>query len=87
MGTLKSNQKIIYESPDNGGTIYGRYAGSNERWIVGYSEEKKSMLESIKEDKLWGEIRRAAKKDSRLQLELDRVKLIYELSKKSINDE
>lgn len=82
MGNLKPGAKIIYESPDKGGTVYGRYAGTNERWVVGYSTETKNTLDQIKEDKLWGEIRRAAKNDPRLQSELDRVKLIYELSKK-----
>lgn len=82
MGNLKPGANIVYESPDGGGTVYGRYAGTNERWVVGYSEDTKDRLESIKEDKLWGEIRRAAKKDKRLQSELDRVKIIYELSKK-----
>lgn len=82
MGTLKPNATIIYESPDKGGTVYGRYAGTNDRWIVGYSHETRNALDDIKEDKLWGEIRRAAKSDYRLQSELDRVKLIYELSKK-----
>ena len=81
MGTLKPNTAIIYESPDGGGTVYGRYAGTNDRWIVGYSHEHENKLEQIKEDKLWGEIRRAAKNDPRLQTELDRVKLIYQLSK------
>lgn len=82
MGNLEQGKTIIYESPDKGGTVYGRYAGTNERWVVGYSEDTKDRLESIKEDKLWGEIRRAAKKDERLQRELDRVKIMYQLSKK-----
>lgn len=82
MGKLKPGAEIIYESPDNGGTIYGRYAGTNERWVVGYSEDAKDRLESIREDKLWGEIRRAAKSNEVLQSALDRVKILYELSKK-----
>jgi hypothetical protein len=81
MGNLRPGAKIIYESPDNGGTVYGRYAGTNERWVVGYSQDTKDTLESIKEDKLWGEIRRAAKSNKVLQDALDRVKIIYELSK------
>jgi hypothetical protein len=48
---------------------------------VGYSQDTKDTLESIKEDKLWGEIRRAAKSNKILQDALDRVKIIYELSK------
>jgi hypothetical protein len=82
MGSLRPGKEIIYESPDNGGTIYGRYAGTNDRWIVGYSQSAKDNLESIKEDKLWGEIRRSAKSNPLLQEALDRVKIIYELSKK-----
>lgn len=83
MGTLKPNATIIYESPDKGGTVYGRYAGTNDRWIVGYSHETRNALDDIKEDKLWGEIRRAAKKDPRLQQELERVILIYHLGKQN----
>jgi hypothetical protein len=82
MGNLKPGAKIIYESPDGGGTVYGRYAGTNERWIVGYSHDAQNKLDSIKEDKLWGEIRRAAKSNKVLQDALDRVKIVYELSKK-----
>lgn len=81
MGKLRPGKEIIYESSEEGGKIYGRYAGTNERWIVGYSEEKKSTIDQIKDDKLWGEIRRAAKSNKVLQDALDRVKIIYELSK------
>jgi hypothetical protein len=38
-------------------------------------------LERIKADKLWGEIRRAAKTDPVLRNALDRAILIYQLSK------
>ena len=82
MGNLKPNATIIYESPDNGGTIYGRYVGTNDRWVVGSGGVRQNSMDELKEDKLWGEIRRAAKTDARLQKELDRVKIIYELSKK-----
>jgi hypothetical protein len=34
------------------------------------------------EDKLWGAIRRAALTNEMLRKELDRVKILYELSKK-----
>lgn len=81
MGTLRPGAKIIYESPDSGDTVYARYAGESERWMVGQSTKAVDRLEQIREDKLWGEIRRAAKKNPRLQKELDRVKIIYELSK------
>jgi hypothetical protein len=81
MGNLKPGAEIIYESHDNGETVYGRYAGTNDRWVVGYSQDTKDTLESIKEDKLWGEIRRAAKTNEALQSALDRAILVYHLSK------
>lgn len=81
MGKLRPGEKIIYESPDNGGTIYGRYAGTNERWVVGYSHEKQSTLDQIKEDKMWGEIRRMSKTNKALQHALSRVILIYNMIK------
>ena len=81
MGKLKPGAEIIYESPDDGSTIYGRYAGTNERWIVGYSQEKQSTIDQIREAKLWGEIRQAAKTNRSLQKALDRVITIYRLSK------
>ena len=81
MGSLKPDAKIIYESPDDGDTVYARYAGESERWLVGQSTKAKDRIDLIKEDKLWGEIRRAAKSNEILQDALDRVKIIYELSK------
>jgi hypothetical protein len=39
------------------------------------------LLEHVKEDKLWGEIRRAARTNKTLQDALDRAILIYQLSK------
>jgi len=81
VGSLKPGAKIIYESPDNGDTVYARYAGESERWMVGQSTQAKDRIDLIKEDKLWGEIRRAAKLNKVLQDALDRVKILYELSK------
>jgi hypothetical protein len=40
-----------------------------------------SLIEHIRDKKLWGDIHRAAKKNPLLQDALDRVKIIYELSK------
>jgi len=81
MGRLKPGATIIYESPDNGDTVYARYAGETERWMIGQSTKAEDLLESILEDKIWGEIRRAAKSNKALQDAIDRVKIIYELSK------
>lgn len=40
-----------------------------------------TLIERVKEDKLWGEIRRAAKTNNSLQAALDHAIMIYKLSK------
>jgi len=82
MGSLKPNKSIIYESPDGGETVYARYSGETERWMVGQSTKAKDRIESIQDDKLWGEIRRAAKSNTTLQQALDRAIMIYHLGNK-----
>lgn len=75
------NQKYIYESPDKGGTIYRRKFGEPDRELYRISDEVSDKLAEIKEDKLWGEIRRAAKSNKVLQDILERAILIYQLSR------
>ena len=88
MGTLKPGATYIYER--NGEEIYAREAGKTERKLIGYQYENKvdprtpdgrPLYEHLKEDKLWGEIRRAAKSNKALQSVLDRAILVYHLSK------
>jgi hypothetical protein len=79
MGTLKPGATYIYERAD--GVTYAREFGSNDRTAIGWDYETKLKLDGLKEDKLWVEIRRAAKSNHALQEALDRVKVIYELSK------
>lgn len=81
MGKLKPGEEIIYESPDGGETVYGRYAGETDRWLVGRSAKANSLIDELREQKLWGEIHRAAKINPLLQEALDRVKILYELGK------
>ena len=78
---MKEDQKYIYESPDRGETIYRRKFGEIDRELYRVSTEVSDKLSAIKEDKLWGEIRRAAKSNKVLQDALERVILIYQLSK------
>ena len=89
MGSLTPGATYVYER--NGEEIYAREIGKTERKLVGYQYENKidprtndgrPLYEHIKEDKLWGEIRRAAKSNLVLQSELDRVIMLYHLSKK-----
>jgi hypothetical protein len=88
MGTLKPGATYIYER--NGDEIYSREVGSSDRNLVGYRHENKvdsrtsdgrPLIEHIRDDKLWGEIRRAAPTNPTLQKALDRAIMIYRLSK------
>lgn len=81
MSSLKPDPTYIYESPDKGGTIYRRKFGETKRELYRVSDEVSDKLAEIREDKLWGEIRRAAKSNKVLQDALERVILIHQLSK------
>ena len=77
MGTMVPGKRYIYEK--SGGITYRREFGSQDRVAIGWDE----TFEAIKEDKLWGEIRRAANKDPVLREMLDQVRVYYELRKES----
>lgn len=81
MSSLKPSNTYIYESPDKGGTIYRRKFGEIDRELYRVSDEVSDKLAKIKEDKLWEEIRRAAKSNKVLQDVLERAILVYQLSK------
>jgi hypothetical protein len=76
----------IFESPDGGKTVYSREFGSIDRHPVGWEFDKRTsdgrpLHDHIMENKLWGEIRRAAKSNPALQDAMDRVKVLYYISK------
>lgn len=83
MGTLKPGATYIYERAD--GIVYAREFGADpaDRFVVGYesSSEFDTVRNSIKENQLWHEIRRAAETNPAIQEALDRVKVLYELTK------
>jgi len=86
MGTLKPGATYVYER--NGGEIYAREIGKTERKLIGYdyqpdprTPDGRPLHKHILEDKMWGEIRRAAKTNPALQKALDRAIMIYRLSK------
>ena len=86
MKTLNESQSDIpkiFESPDGGHTVYSRDIGSptHERTLYSESGTVQSTREKVLENKLWGEIRRAAKTDPVLQSALDRAIILYQLSK------
>lgn len=83
MGTLKPGATYIYERHD--GIVYAREFGADpqDRFVVGYesSSDYDPVRHSIKENQLWHEIRRVAETNPALQEALNRVKILYELSK------
>ena len=92
MGQLKPGATYIYERAD--GITYARESGSDpmSREAIGWdydprTEDGTPVVDQLKENKLWGEIRRAAKDNPLLQDALNRAKIIYELSKKEHGQE
>ena len=79
MGTLKPGATYIYEKVN--GITYARESGTTERFEIGRDYESKSNFEQLEEDKLWGEIRREARKNPALQKALEQCIIIYHLSK------
>jgi hypothetical protein len=86
MGSLTPGATFIYERV--GDEIYARESGSAERTLVGYDQkydprttDGRPLREHLLEDKLWGNIRRAACTNPALQDALDRAIMIYNLSK------
>jgi hypothetical protein len=75
MKKLESNKSYIYEKAD--GVTYAREFGGVDRIVVGYDFK----AEERKEDELWKEIRKAARTDKNLSKALDKVKVLYRLSK------
>ena len=86
MGQLKSGVSLIYER--DGDTVYQREVGADPatRSEVGWEYDPitnngRPLREEIKEAKLWGDIRRAAPTNPALQDALERVIMIYHLTK------
>ena len=83
MGSLKPGATYIYERTD--GIIYAREMGADpqERFVVGYESGKDydPVRNSIRENQQWHEIRLAAETNPALQEAMDRVKVLYELTK------
>lgn len=86
MGNLKTDVTYVYER--NGGTVYAREAGADPstRKEIGWDYDPRTsdgrpLHDHIMDDQMWGEIRREAKTNITLQKALDRVIMIYKLSK------
>lgn len=91
MGSLKQGATYVYER--QGGTVYAREMGApaNERFAIGWDWEPENNparvrgadIDSIRENHLWHEIRREAMTNKELEEALNRVKILYYLSKKN----
>jgi hypothetical protein len=86
MGSLTPGATYIYERV--GDEIYAREFGAADRILVGYdqkydprTQDGRPLRDHLLEDKLWGNIRRAARTNPALQDALDRAIMIYNLSK------
>lgn len=92
MGQLKPGATYIYER--QGGTVYAREHGAdaNTRVAIGWDWEPEdnparvrgAMRESVEQNQLWYKIRQEAETNPTLQQALDRVILLYKLSKDKI---
>lgn len=86
MGSLTPGATYIYERVDS--VVYAREAGAapSTRIEIGRDYDARThdgrpLIDRVREDKLWGEIRGAAKTNSTLQVALDHAIMIYKLSK------
>jgi hypothetical protein len=86
MGQLKPDATYIYERAD--GVTYAREVGADPgtRQEVGWdhdprTEDGRPLIDHLRDTKLWGEIHRAAKSNPALQEAIDRVIIVYELSR------
>jgi hypothetical protein len=83
MGSLTPNTKYVYERAN--GVTYAREFGKTERKEIGWdydprTKDGRPLIDHIRDDKLWGEIRRAAETNPTLHEALERAKIIYHLS-------
>jgi len=93
MGNLKPGATYIHERVGN--VVYSREFGADPstRQVVGWDYNKddptfdprtkdgRPLIDQMREDQLWGNIRREAKTNTTLQKALDRAIMIYKLSK------
>ena len=81
MGQLEANATYIYEKAD--GITYARKLGDppDTRFEIGRDYDREQLRQDLMDAKMWGEIRRAAKSNPALQEAIDRVIIVYELSR------
>ncbi len=75
MGNLKPGATYIYERAS--GVVYAREFGSTERHVIGYDAD--ALINP--HNKLWSDILKESSTNPALQKAIERVILIYRLSK------
>jgi hypothetical protein len=78
---MEHKPNLIYESPDGGKTVYARQSGSTDRWVHSIDGETQQMLDRIADDRVWSDIRDAARTNVALADLLEQVKMTYQLTK------
>ena len=74
------SKHYVYESPDGGRTVYQREIGSSERTLTPNSVKMtQDLLDQMREDKMWGDMRRMSKNDSALAELLSHAVVYYKL--------
>ena len=86
MGQLKPDTTYIYEHAD--GVTYAREFGADpaDRFSIGATYDSRTidgraLRDHLMEDKLWSEIRHAAKTNKSIQHALEHCIIMYKLSK------
>jgi len=82
MGRFTPNVELIYESPDNGETVYAREQGSDKRHLISISPSRAKMQQDLRDTQLWYEIRQAAEHNPVLKTALEQCIILYHISKK-----
>lgn len=77
----KITQYSIFESPDGGETVYARLPGRSDQIKISESNRVRRLKQDMTETELWHNIRQTAKTNAVLQEAMDRVILLYHLSK------
>lgn len=83
MGQLKPGANLTYHYDDDG-VVWSEDMDTNERSIIGWQWKPKAELskrDQILDNQLWFDIRQEAKTNPALQIALDRVIMMYKLSK------
>jgi PAS domain-containing protein len=71
----------VFESPDGGLTIYKRKSGTSERVLHSVAPELEARIELERRRNEWMDIFDTAEHTPALQEAMERVKILYELSR------